>query len=67
MLEGKAFLITGAGGALARALIPAFHRAVAVAMERLREGLGQGVLQSLCIGTYLGMLRLLVKRLARAA
>ena len=26
--------------------------AVAVAMERLREGLGQGVLQSLCIGTY---------------
>ena len=24
---------------------------VAVAMERLREGLGQGVLQSLCIGT----------------
>jgi putative transposase len=25
--------------------------AVAVAMERLREGLGQGVLQSLCIGT----------------
>lgn len=27
MLEGKAFLITGAGGALARALIPAFHRA----------------------------------------
>jgi hypothetical protein len=27
--------------------------AVAVAMERLREQLGQGVLQSLCIGTYL--------------
>jgi hypothetical protein len=26
--------------------------AVAVAMERLREQLGQGVLQSLCIGTY---------------
>jgi putative transposase len=25
--------------------------AVAVAMERLREQLGQGVLQSLCIGT----------------
>jgi hypothetical protein len=26
--------------------------AVAVAMERLREQMGQGVLQSLCIGTY---------------
>jgi hypothetical protein len=25
--------------------------AVVAAMERLREGLGQGVLQSLCIGT----------------
>jgi hypothetical protein len=24
---------------------------VVAAMERLREGLGQGVLQSLCIGT----------------
>jgi NAD(P)-dependent dehydrogenase (short-subunit alcohol dehydrogenase family) len=27
MLQGKAFLITGAGGALSRALIPAFHQA----------------------------------------
>lgn len=27
MLQGKAVLITGAGGALARAVIPAFHRA----------------------------------------
>ena len=27
------------------------RRAVAEAMERLREGLGQGVLQSLCVGT----------------
>ncbi len=26
--------------------------AVVAAMERLREGLGQGVLQSLCIGTW---------------
>ena len=28
------------------------RRAVAVAMERLREGMGQRVLQSLCVGTY---------------
>lgn len=27
MLQGKAFLVTGAGGALARAVIPALHRA----------------------------------------
>lgn len=27
MLQGKAFLVTGAGGALSRALIPALHRA----------------------------------------
>jgi hypothetical protein len=27
------------------------RRAVAVAMERLREQMGQGVLQSLCMGT----------------
>jgi RES domain-containing protein len=30
------------------------RRAVAVAMERLREEMGQEVLQSLCVGTYKG-------------